>query len=168
MSRLSLLDLVFFLIETEASPKHVAGLMIFEKAEGSKPSWVRQLAAQLQNHDQPTPPFNQVINFRALGGPAWRTVDHFDIEDHVIYHEPRHILSEVQLFAYVSKLHEPVMHRDKPLWEFHLIDRIDSNRFAIYVKLHHAYADGMTMSSWLRTIPFASGTYRQPATRCLS
>lgn len=149
MSRLSLLDLVFFLIETEASPKHVAGLMIFEKPEGSNPGWVKQLTAQLQSHDQPTPPFNQVINFRALGGPAWRTTDHFDIEDHVIYHEPKHILSEEQLFAYVSKLHEPVMDRNKPLWEFHLIDRIDRDRFALYVKIHHAYADGMTMSSWL-------------------
>jgi diacylglycerol O-acyltransferase len=149
MSRLSLLDLLFFVIETEASPKHVAGLMIFEKPEGSKPSWVKQLAAQLQSHDQPTPPFNQVINFRALGGPAWSTADHFDIEDHVIYHKPNHILSEEQLFAFASKLHEPLMDRDKPLWEFHLIDRIEGDRFALYAKIHHAYADGMTMSSWL-------------------
>jgi WS/DGAT/MGAT family acyltransferase len=31
----------------------------------------------------------------------------------------------------------------------HVFQGIDDQRFAIYTKLHHAYADGVTMSSWL-------------------
>ncbi len=37
MSKLSLLDLAFFVAESEASPKHVAGLLIFKRpSKGGK------------------------------------------------------------------------------------------------------------------------------------
>jgi diacylglycerol O-acyltransferase len=45
-------------------------------------------------------------------------------------------------------MHEPLMDRDKPMWEFHIIDRVAGGRFAVYSKMHHAYADGVTMSRW--------------------
>jgi WS/DGAT/MGAT family acyltransferase len=41
------------------------------------------------------------------------------------------------------------MDRSRPLWEYHLIDNIEKARFAVYFKVHHAYADGMTMTNWL-------------------
>ena len=37
MARLSLLDLAFFIAETPASPKHVAGLHIHQRPKFSKP-----------------------------------------------------------------------------------------------------------------------------------
>jgi WS/DGAT/MGAT family acyltransferase len=148
MSRLSLLDLAFFLTESQESPKHVAGLMIFKKPSGSSARWVHNLAEELARHDQPVPPFNKVIDFRALGGPRWREAEHFAIEDHLFYHNPETMLSEKQLFAYVAGLHEPLMDRSKPMWEYHLIDRVAGGRFAVYSKMHHAYADGVTMSRW--------------------
>ena len=46
-------------------------------------------------------------------------------------------------------LHEPLLDRNKPLWELHVIDGIRGRKFAAYLKLHHAYADGVTMTSWL-------------------
>ena len=41
------------------------------------------------------------------------------------------------------------MDRSKPLWEYHLIDNIQGGRFAVYTKVHHAYADGVTMTRWV-------------------
>ncbi len=148
MSRLSLLDLAFFLTESEESPKHVAGLMIFKKPSGSSAKWVHGLAEELAQHDQPVPPFNKVIDFRALGGPRWRDAESFAIEEHLFYHNPESVLGEKDLFNYVAGLHEPLMDRSKPMWEFHLIDRVAGGRFAVYSKMHHAYADGVTMSRW--------------------
>ena len=61
MSRLSFLDLAFFLTESAESPKHVAGLWIFKKPAGSSARWVHNLAQEFASHDQPVPPFDQVI-----------------------------------------------------------------------------------------------------------
>jgi WS/DGAT/MGAT family acyltransferase len=58
-------------------------------------------------------------------------------------------MTEEALYDFVAKLHEPLMDRNKPLWEFHFIDNLEGNRFAMYSKIHHAYADGVTLSRWL-------------------
>jgi WS/DGAT/MGAT family acyltransferase len=148
MSRLSLLDLAFFLTESEQSPKHVAGLYIFKKPPGSSAQWVHNLAKQYAEFDDPRPPFDQVVDFRSLGGPRWRRCEDFSLDEHLFYHRPEAILSEADLFDYCAELHEPLMDRSRPMWEFHIIDRLSGGRFAIYSKMHHAYADGVTMSRW--------------------
>lgn len=148
MSRLSFLDLAFFLTESEESPKHVAGLMIFKKPANSSAQWVHNLAEELARHDQPVPPFNLVVDFRAISGPRWKKAENFAIEEHLFYHNPESVLSERELFAYCAGLHEPLMDRSKPMWQYHIIDRVSGGRFAVYSKMHHAYADGVTMSRW--------------------
>jgi len=148
MSRLSFLDLAFFLTESEDSPKHVAGLLIFKKPPASSAQWVHNLAKEFASFNTPNAPFDKVVNFRALGGPRWRTTDSFSIEEHLFYHRPEKVLSERDLFDYCSGLHEPLMDRSMPMWEFHIIDSVAGNRFAIYSKMHHAYADGVTLSRW--------------------
>ncbi len=148
MSRLSLLDLAFFLTESRESPKHVAGLQIFKKPAKAPANWVRKLYEEFASHDTPQPPFNRVIDFRSLSGPRWRELEQFDIDEHLFFFKPRKALNERALFDYCARLHEPLMDRSKPMWEFHIIDNIQGGRFAIYSKMHHAYADGVTMSRW--------------------
>jgi diacylglycerol O-acyltransferase len=47
MNKLSLLDLAFFVAESEASPKHVAGLMIYKRPARSPASFVADLYREL-------------------------------------------------------------------------------------------------------------------------
>jgi WS/DGAT/MGAT family acyltransferase len=147
---LSALDLAFFLAESEASPKHVAGLMLLRKPPRSPRNYGRQLVEELKSHDQPTEPFNLVIRFTGLAGPHWEPAPDFDIDQHVFYHRPAKSQSWADVRELASRLHEPVMDRSRPLWEYHLIDGIEGARFAIYFRVHHAYADGMTMTTWLQ------------------
>ena len=162
MNRLSLIDLVFFLTESEESPKHVGGISIFKKPPGAKKSWVREFYEDLLSRDQVQSPFNHVINFRAFGGPRWDQAASVDIRDHVLYHSSKTVMSEEKLYDLVAGLHEPVLDRKKPLWQFHIIDNVQGNRFAMYTKIHHAYADGVTMSRWLNHSLSKSATSRQP------
>lgn len=150
MRKLSALDLAFFLAESEGSPKHVAGLLLCKKPPKAPADFAEQLVGELKTHDRPAEPFNLVINFFGLGGPHWERCDGFSIDRHVFYHRPKKAMNWMEVKEFTSRLHEPIMDREKPLWEFHLIDGMRGGRFAIYLKIHHAYADGMTMTSWLK------------------
>jgi len=147
---LSALDLAFFLAESEASPKHVAGLMLFRKPARSPRTFGRRLVEELKRHDQPSEPFNLVIRFTGLAGPHWEPAENFDIGQHVFYHPPAKARSWADVTELAAHLHEPVLDRSRPLWEYHLIDGIEGGRFAVYFRVHHAYADGMTMTTWLQ------------------
>ena len=148
MKKLSLLDLGFFVTESEESPKHVAGLMIFRRPAGAGEDFVKDLYDEYRRFDTPSEPFDQVIEFLSLRGPCWKKVGHFDITEHVFYHRPRRPLSHDDLFYLIAELHTPVLDRTRPLWEFHVIDNVEGDRFAVYSKIHHAYADGVTLTNW--------------------
>ena len=150
MRTLSALDLAFFLAESEASPKHVAGLLLFRKPARSPRDFGRRLIDELKTHDRPAEPFNLVIRLAGLRGPHWEEAPGFDIDQHVHYHRSPESVSWAEVKDFVARLHEPLLDRSRPLWEYHLIDGIEGARFAVYIKIHHAYADGMTMTSWLQ------------------
>ena len=149
MRKLSALDLAFFLAETKGSPKHVAGLMLCKKPAKAPVNFTRKLVGELKSYDEPTEPFNLVIRLAGLTGPHWKECESFDIDEHVFYHKPKKTSTWQEVLQFVARLHEPLMDRSRPLWEFHVIDGIEGNRFAVYTKVHHAYADGVTMSRWI-------------------
>ena len=131
MRRLSFLDLVFFITESQASPKHVGGLSIFSKPKGAGKNWVKDFYREWLSREDIAPPFTYLIDFKALGGPCWREDETAAIDEHVFYHSSKRVLSEEALYAMTASLHEPLMDRSKPLWEFHLIDNLAGNRFAL-------------------------------------
>lgn len=149
MKKLSTIDLAFFLAESENSPKHVAGLHLYKKPANCPADFAARLLDELKTHDDLEEPFNLVIEFVGLKGPHWKPCTGFSFDEHVFYHRPEKIISWAEVKDLVANLHEPLMDRSKPLWEFHLIDRVKGNKFAVYTKLHHAYADGLTMTSWM-------------------
>lgn len=149
MSALSIFDLAFFATESEQSPKHVAGLITLRKPAGAPADYVEQLATAIRAYDKPTPPYNHVIDFVGAGWPRWREAEDFDITNHVLLHQPEKPLDLPALASFAAKLHGPMLQRDRPLWEFHLIDNVEDGRFAIYAKTHHAYADGVTLTAWM-------------------
>jgi diacylglycerol O-acyltransferase len=42
----------------------------------------------------------------------------------------------------VAKLHEGMLDRDRPLWQFTVIEGLQSGEVAFYAKIHHAGLDG--------------------------
>lgn len=149
MSKLSLLDLAFFVAESEASPKHVAGLLIFQRpAKGGK-NFAHELYEEYLSLTDIKAPFNRVIQFSLTGMPHWKEVRSVDVSKHIFFHkmDPQHNTRK-DLYQTVSMLHTPRLDRSKPLWEVHIIDGLEDGRFAIYQKMHHACADGITMARW--------------------
>ncbi len=149
MSKLSLLDLGFFIAESEASPKHVAGLQICKRPAKSTAAFAKNLYREFLDFTEVKPPFNRVINFSLTAMPNWQEAESFDIRQHVFYHKLHKGHNDREsLYELVAELHTPMLDRSRPLWEVHVIDGLEGGRFALYQKMHHAVADGVTMTRW--------------------
>ncbi|HPT48717.1 MAG TPA: wax ester/triacylglycerol synthase family O-acyltransferase [Accumulibacter sp.] len=149
METLSLLDVGFIVAESQDSPKHVGGLMIYKRPPGAKAGFAADLHRDFLGVTEVHAPFNRILQFSLTAMPTWRESDAVDLNDHVFFHRLRRGHNQrPQLYAFVSALHEPMLDRSRPLWEVHIIDGLSESRFAIYVKMHHACADGVTMMRW--------------------
>jgi diacylglycerol O-acyltransferase len=147
MSKVSLVDNGFLLTESPHSPKHVAGLQIMRLPPRKGSAWLRKLVADLKN-EPPGHPFDKKLHYRIPLYPDLVEDPDIDMDYHV-----RHTVlpspgDDEQLWKTVSRLHANLLDRDRPLWEFHVIEGLSDRRFAMYTKLHHALADGITVNRW--------------------
>jgi WS/DGAT/MGAT family acyltransferase len=136
------LDLMWLIMETQASPTHVGALLLFEKPRG-RPQAVREIVAAYRSFE-PTPPFNYIPELVGAGMP--RFVEATSYDPH--YHNQHLALPEGatydDLLRLVADLHEQMLDRDRPLFRNWIIDGVPDNLFAIYAKVHHAIIDGVS------------------------
>ena len=147
MTSISLLDYAMFLTETRENPRHVAGLMIFEPPAGAGKDFVARLVDEMREVP-PTPPFSWKLSARLGAMPVWEDSDP-DMRHHVRHLAVPRPGGLEELLRLVSELHSEMLDRRRPVWEFYLIEGLPDGQFALYSKIHHAYADGATMSHWL-------------------
>ncbi|MEJ2530441.1 MAG: wax ester/triacylglycerol synthase family O-acyltransferase [Halioglobus sp.] len=148
MNRLTLLDALFLVVESQELPAHVAGLQIFELPKGKGSAWLHSLMDELRQRP-PGSPFNEKLHSRFAGLPELVIDDEYDPEYHI-----RHTVlpkpgNDEQLRSLLARLHANLLDRDRPLWEFYLIEGLENRRFAFYIKIHHAICDGATFSKWM-------------------
>jgi len=159
MHRLSIIDSGFLITETQNSPKHVGGLQVLQLPRGKGPAWLRRLLEDIKAVP-PGFPFDQRLRDESLLAPCLVTDDRFDIDYHVRHSVLPAPGSEEQLMQMVSRLHANLLDRERPLWEFHLIEGLRGRRFAFYSKVHHAIADGITFARWFAESGSLSATDR--------
>ncbi len=136
-----MLDLMFFLTETQDNPRHVGSVLIFRRPARGGTQTVRQIV-DAYRRAQPQPPFNRVPVFRKAGLPEWREVDRFDPDHHILHVALPAPGSDEQLHALVADLHAPMLERHRPGWKMYMIEGLAGGRFAIYHKCHHSLVDG--------------------------
>jgi diacylglycerol O-acyltransferase len=136
------LDLMWFLMETQASPTHVGAMLLFEKP-GNRPDVVREIVQAYRKYE-PTPPFNLVPDLGGPRAPRFREATSYDAGYHVQHLALPDGASYEDLLRLVADLHEPMLDRDRPLFRDWFIDGVPGNRFALYTKVHHAIIDGVS------------------------
>jgi WS/DGAT/MGAT family acyltransferase len=136
-----MLDLMFFLTENQDNPRHVGAVLIFERPPRGGAAIARQIVAAYRRA-KPVPPFNRVPVLIRAGLPQWREVRDFDRRWHVRQLTLPSPGSDAQLHELVAQLHAPMLERDRPGWQVFVIDGLERNRFAMYIKVHHALVDG--------------------------
>ncbi len=146
MGVMSFRDSMFLLAESRERPTHVGSLLLFDRPEGAGPDWLGDLHKQLVASNEVAPTFRRraVRSVGTLGQWGWEDDPDLDIEYHVrlsALPRPGRIRELLEL---VSRLHGTLLDRHRPLWEFHLIEGVEGDRFAVYFKIHHALMDGVT------------------------
>jgi diacylglycerol O-acyltransferase / wax synthase len=143
---LNLLDLSFVLMETRQTPMHVAGLQTFAPPPDAARDYPREVFEYLRSFPVTASPFNYVL--RGIGAgrllPTFEVLDKVDLDYHLRHSALPYPGGERELGILVSRLHSNPMDLDRPLWEMHLIEGLHGGRFALYTKLHHSLADGIS------------------------
>lgn len=139
-------DVGFLLAESRATPMHVGGLQVFELPEGASPHWLRDQFERMLEYTDVSPLFRKrpYRSWQTGFQLAWRDDEQLDLEYHVRHSalpDPGRVR---ELLALGSRLHGSLLDRQRPLWEYHLIEGLEGNRFAVYTKIHHAMFDGVS------------------------
>ncbi len=152
MDHLSGLDATFLYLETPEQPMHVGGLNIFELPAGYTGEFVDDLRAHITQRMHLAPVFRRkLVNMPfELANPIWVLDDDMDMEYHIrntVLPKPG---TRAQLDKLVGRLHSSLLDRSRPLWEFYVIEGLQSppdappgtRHVAFYSKVHHAALDG--------------------------
>ncbi|PHR62239.1 MAG: wax ester/triacylglycerol synthase family O-acyltransferase [Robiginitomaculum sp.] len=137
-------DAAWFFIEKSDAPSHFGPLLILSRPKNASKNYVSDLVARWRSYDHDIkPPFNYKLSLKPR--PKWLVLpdNKIDLEYHFRHAALPAPGGEKELGELISRLHSHRLDRSKPLWECYLIEGLENNRFAIYLKLHHGQMDGM-------------------------
>ena len=162
MKPLGTVDTSFLLSETRKMPMHTGGLLLFSYPKGAAEDWLHQTLSDVNDPEAVQPPFNQKLAWplSRLGLPHWVADRDLDLDYHVRHSAVAKPGRYREMFALVSRLHSTRLHRDRPLWEAHIIEGVEDNRFALYMKVHHSVIDGVGAMRLLRSFMSADPNER--------
>ena len=147
-------DASYLYLETAETPQHVGGLNFIELPPDYPHDFFEVYKAHIKSRLHLVPflhskllelPFD-------LDRPFWLEDDHVDIDYHVRHETLPRPGTMKDLEDLVGRLHSSLLDRTRPLWEFHVIDGLESGNIAIYTKIHHAAMDGASSQALVVTM----------------
>src|SRR6185437_3359209 len=145
--RLSPVDAAWLAIESRDTPMHVGGLFEFTLPDDAPDDYLRTLFSRMRAERAVPPPWNlQLVQAPLVGSrvPLMREIHDVDLDYHVRHSALPHPGGQRELGVLVSRLHSNQLDLHRPLWEVHLIEGLEGNRFAMYSKIHHSLIDGVS------------------------
>jgi diacylglycerol O-acyltransferase / wax synthase len=147
LKRLSPLEAAWLLLESRDTPMHVGGLFEFTNPPDAEPGFLADTLEAMRAERTVRPPWNlKLVPGPVVGHklPLMREDRAIDLDYHVRHSALPHPGGQRELGILVSRLHSHQLDMHRPLWEMHLIEGLEGNRFAIYIKMHHALIDGVS------------------------
>jgi diacylglycerol O-acyltransferase / wax synthase len=120
---------------------------------------IERTREQIQGRLQLVPRFRQVL-YRpryGLGWPLWIDAPAVDLAEHVRVFPLAAPADEEQLLAACEELRHRRLDRSRPLWEMWFLPGLPDGRVGLFMKLHHAIADGVAgiaaLGAFVDTVP---------------
>jgi len=145
-------DAVFLAAETANRPMHVGALALLSPPDGAGPSFARDAFAAAVDRDRVAPLWRRRPrrSVGSLGPWYWHTDAAVDLDYHVRVSALPRPGARNLLWDTVSELHAETLDRSRPLWRMHVIEGLGDGQYALYLKIHHALADGVSTMHLLR------------------
>jgi diacylglycerol O-acyltransferase / wax synthase len=144
---ISPLDATWLLLESRDTPMHVGGLFEFTPPADAPPDFLKEELERLRASKAIPPPWNLELVHGPLVDsrlPLMRENHDVDLDYHVRHSALPYPGGQRELGILVSRLHSHQLDLHRPLWEVHLIEGLEGDRFAIYLKMHHSLIDGVS------------------------
>ncbi len=145
--RISPVDTAWLLLESRDTPMHVGALMEFTRPRDAPADYLKLQLQRMRSARTLPPPWNlRLVGAPVIGErlPLMQTVSDIDLDLHVRHSALPHPGGQRELGVLVSRLHGHPLDLHRPLWEVHLIEGLEDDRFAIYLKIHHSLVDGVS------------------------
>ncbi|MCB1668956.1 MAG: wax ester/triacylglycerol synthase family O-acyltransferase [Pseudomonadales bacterium] len=136
-------DAGFLLMENASRGSHVSMLTTWELPKSAPEDFLSSLVARWRESRKFAEPFNLRVKPGLI--LDWETLspDQIDLDYHLRHSALPKPGGERELGVLASRLHSHPLDRSRPLWEMHVIEGLENDRFAIFLKLHHSQIDGM-------------------------
>ena len=144
MHHLSALDALFLHLETPDMPMHVGGLILLDKPKKHRGSFYKTIRNHITSRMHLASLFSRRLAFMPLDlvNPIWLGGAEVDLDYHIRHKMLPKPGTQAQLEALVATLHEGMLDRDRPLWQFTVIEGLQSGQVAFASRIHHAALDG--------------------------
>jgi len=144
--RLNPLDTAWLFTESRATPNHVGGLLQFRLPERARKDFMRRLMAGFRSHRRFKPPWNRRLKYPFTKNPlpVWVEDEDIDLEYHVRHAALPWPGGERELGELVGRLQSQPLDLSRPPWECTVIEGLEGNRFALFIKMHHSLIDGVS------------------------
>jgi diacylglycerol O-acyltransferase / wax synthase len=148
MERLAASDLVMLRPDEVGWPMDIGALAILDGSQlvtDDGTARVNVVREAIERHLHLVPRFRQRLYNPplGLGWPLWVDASDFDIAEHIRVQPLVATADEAQLLRAVEHLRNRRLDRSRPLWEMWLLPGLSEGHVGMFIKMHHAIADGV-------------------------
>lgn len=136
---MSRVDTAWLRMERPTNPMMITGVLMF-----AEPMSLERLKRVVKQRFLSYRRFRQ----KAVVTPAgaqWENDLNFNLDWHVQHAALPGRADKRALEGFVSQLASSPLNHDRPLWQFHLVERFDGGGSALVARIHHSYADGIAL-----------------------
>jgi diacylglycerol O-acyltransferase / wax synthase len=140
-------EAVWLALESRETPMHIGGLYEFTLPDDAPSDFLREEFRRMRAQRRIPPPWNlELVQLPVAGSrvPVMRESRDVDLDHHIRHSALPRPGGQRELGELISRLHANQLDLRRPLWEVHLIEGLEDNRFAIYHKVHHSLIDGVS------------------------
>jgi WS/DGAT/MGAT family acyltransferase len=152
MDRMTPLDAMFLDLEDEELEVSLAisSAAVFEGPAPSYPEFAEMLAARLPL----VPRYRQKVRQIPLdlSTPVWVDDPHFDLTNHLRQVALPKPGGDAELAQVIGDVMSERLDRERPLWEYWLVEGLAEGRWALISKVHHCMVDGVSGTDLYRVI----------------